>query len=144
VKRPSLLALVLTGAAVFSPAWAAPFAVTDGWFRALPGKLPAGGYFTVRNNSDHDVAITGARSDACGMLMIHQSSNTGGMSGMDMVAKINVPAGGKVAFAPGGYHLMCSDPTPAMKIGARIPVLLNLSDGTALAVAFSVRGPRGK
>ena len=41
------------------------------------------------------------------MLMIHQSSNKGGMSGMDMVEKVKVPAGGMVKFAPGGYHLMC-------------------------------------
>jgi copper(I)-binding protein len=145
VKRLSILALLLmTGVAAFSPAWAAPFEVTDGWFRALPGKLPAGGYFTAQNNSSHDITITGARSDACGMLMMHLSSDKGGMSGMDMVAKINVPAGGKIAFIPGSYHLMCSDPTPAMKIGAKVPVLLNLSDGTAVAVAFTVRGARGK
>jgi copper(I)-binding protein len=78
------------------------------------------------------------------MLMIHQSSNKGGMSGMDMVDKVDVPAGGKIAFAPGGYHLMCTDPTPRLKIGARVPVLLSLSDGTAVAVAFAVRGATGK
>ncbi len=45
------------------------------------------------------------------MLMLHQSSNKGGMSGMDMVDKVIVPAGGTVRFAPGGYHLMCENPT---------------------------------
>jgi copper(I)-binding protein len=123
---------------------AAPFDITGAWFRALPGKLPAGGYFAAQNNSSHDIAITGARSDACGMLMLHQSRTAGGMSGMDMAPRVNVPAGGRIAFAPGGYHLMCSDPTPAMKIGARVPVLLDLSDGTAVAVAFAVRGATGK
>src|ERR1700727_3017079 len=105
VKPLSLFALLLmTGAAQ-----AAPFEVSDGWFRALPGKLPAGGYFTALNNTGRDVAIVAALSDACGMLMLHQSKATGGMSGMDMVDKVNVPAGGQVAFAPGGYHLMCTD-----------------------------------
>src|SRR5882757_4294526 len=102
-----------------SAAQAAPLDVTGAWFRALPGKLPAGGYFTAQNNSKRDVAITGASSDACGMLMMHQSSNKGGMSGMDMVDTVSVPAGGKVAFAPGGYHLMCDQ--PKMKIGAKVP-----------------------
>src|SRR5665213_4290085 len=134
----------MTGAAAFNPAWAAPLDITDAWFRALPGKLPAGGYFTAQNNTRRDIAIAGASSDACGMLMIHQSSNKGGMSGMDMVDKVEVPAGGKIAFAPGGYHLMCTDPTPRMKIGAKVPVLLSLSDGTAVAVAFAVRGATGK
>ena len=140
MKRLSLMALL----AMTVSASAAPLEITGAWFRALPGKLPAGGYFTAQNTSTHDIAITGARSDGCGMLMIHQSRTAGGMSGMDMVDKVEVPAGGKIAFAPGGYHLMCTDPTPRMKIGARVPVLLDLSDGTAVAVAFAVRGATGK
>jgi copper(I)-binding protein len=140
VKQLSLIALLaMTGVAN-----AAPLDITNAWFRALPGKLPAGGYFIAQNNTGRDIAIAGASADACGMLMIHQSSNKGGMSGMDMVDKVNVPAGGKIAFAPGGYHLMCESPTPRMKIGAKVPVLLSLSDGTAVAVAFAVRGANGK
>ena len=140
MKQLSLIALLaMTGVAN-----AAPLDITNAWFRALPGKLPAGGYFTAQNNMRRDIAITGASSDACGMLMIHQSRTAGGMSGMDMVEKVNVPAGGKIAFAPGGYHLMCTDPTPKMKIGAKVPVLFSLSDGSAVAVAFTVKGAAGK
>jgi copper(I)-binding protein len=138
VKRLSLVILLLSA----GYAQAAPFDITGAWFRSLPGKLPAGGYFTAQNNSRRDVAITGARSEACGMLMIHQSSNKGGMSGMDMLDQVKVPAGGQVVFAPGGTHLMCED--AKMKIGTRVPVLLKLSDGTAVAVAFGVRGATGK
>ncbi len=130
--------------AAMAAAHAAPVEVTDAWFRSLPGKLPAGGYFTATNTTRREVSITGASSDACGMLMIHQSSNKGGMSGMDMVEAVKVPPGGSIAFSPGGYHLMCTDPRPAMKIGARVPVLLDLSDGSAVAVAFTVRGATGK
>ncbi|MBW8709207.1 MAG: copper chaperone PCu(A)C [Alphaproteobacteria bacterium] len=138
MKRLSLAILLLSA----SYAQAAPLDISGAWFRALPGKLPAGGYFTAQNNSRRDIAITGARSEACGMLMIHQSSNKGGMSGMDMMETVKVPAGGQVSFAPGGYHLMCEG--AKMKIGTRIPVLINLSDGTSVAVAFDVRGATGK
>src|SRR5579872_5593620 len=92
VERLSVVILLMTtSVAAFSPAWAAPFQISDGWFRALPGKLPAGGYFTAYNGTDREISIMAADSDACGMLMIHQSSNKGGMSGMDMVDKVNVP-----------------------------------------------------
>src|ERR1700761_3366671 len=121
---------------------AAPLAITDAWFRSLPGKLPAGGYFTAQNNTNHDITITGARADGCGMLMLHQSANKGGMSGMDMVDRVTVPAGGTVKFAPGGYHLMCTD--AKLKIGTKASVLINLSDGTSVAVAFQVRNATGK
>ena len=74
--------------------------------------------------------------------MIHQSSNKGGMSSMAMLDRVNVPAGGQVTFAPGGTHLMCEG--AKMKIGTKVPVLLTLSNGTAVAVAFEVRGATGK
>ena len=138
MKRLSLVFLTAMTAA----ANAAPFDITDAWFRSLPGKLPAGGYFTVQNNTGREVAITGASSEACGMLMIHQSSNKGGMSGMSMMEKVVVPVGGIVRFAPGGTHLMCEQ--PKMKIGAKVPVLLHLSDGSAVAVGFAVKSATGK
>ena len=138
MKRLSVAILLVTTMA----AQAAPLDVTDPWFRALPGKLPAGGYFTAQNNTRRDVAITGVSSDACGRLTLHQSKTMGGMSGMDIVMQVTVPANGKLVFAPGGYHLMCEN--PKMKIGAREPVVLRLSDGTAVAVAFTVRGAMGK
>ena len=145
MKRLSLITLLMmTGVAAFSPVWAAPFEITGGWFRALPGKLPAGGYFTAYNSTNHEVSITGAGSDACGMLMIHQSSNKGGMSGMDMVDKVSVPAGGTVRFAPGGYHLMCDNPTAKMKVGGKVAVLLNLSDGSSVTAGFEVKNAAGK
>ena len=76
------------------------------------------------------------------MLMIHQSSNKGGMSSMDMMESVKVPAGGIVKFAPGGYHLMCEQ--PKMKIGGKVPVLLHLSDGGTIAVGFVVKSATGK
>ncbi len=138
MKRFSAAILLLMAGA----AKAAPFDVTEAWFRALPGKLPAAGYFTAQNNNRRDIAITGAASDGCGMVMIHRSVNTGGMSTMAMMERVTVPAGAIVRFAPGGYHLMCEE--PRMRIGARIPVVLHLSDGSAVVVAFQVRGANGK
>ncbi|HVV26758.1 MAG TPA: copper chaperone PCu(A)C [Rhizomicrobium sp.] len=145
MKRPAgLLGAAALLATVPAAVQAAPFNVTGGWFRALPGNLPAGGYFTAENTTPRPVDITGARSDACGMIMIHQSTSKGGMSGMDMMNRVTVPAGGRVDFSPGGYHLMCTNPTPKLKIGARVPVTIHLSDGTAVAAAFQVRGASGK
>lgn len=142
MKKPSKAFSVAILLASCVAAQAAPFDVSGAWFRSLPGKLPAGGYFTVQNNTGRDVTITGASSDACGMLMIHQSSNKGGMSSMMMMDEVKVPAGGKIAFAPGGYHLMCEQ--PKMKIGAKVPVTLHFAGGNSVTVAFEVRGASGK
>jgi copper(I)-binding protein len=137
-KQFGVMALVLTAGA----ANAAPFDITDGWFRALPGKLPAAGYFTAYNTTNHEIDILRVDCQACGMLMLHQSTNKGGMSSMSMLDKVAVPAGGRVVFAAGGYHLMCEN--PKMQVGSRVPVLFHLSDGTAVAVAFNVKSATGK
>lgn len=119
-------------------------AVSEAWFRALPGNLPAGGYFTLRNDGPKSAVLTGADSPACGMAMLHRSESRGGMAGMDMVPSVEVPAGGSVRFAPGGYHLMCTDPRPVLKPGAKVPVTLRFQDGGQLTATFDVRDAAGR
>ena len=141
-------ALILL-AALAVPALAAPAAapagkvtISDGWFRALPAGLPAGGYFTIRNGGPKDLEITGARSPACGMLMLHRSDNEGGMSVMAMVMSVPVPASKSVSFSTGGYHLMCMD--GKLKVGTQAPVTLKLSDGSSVTASFAVKDAKGK
>lgn len=124
------------------PALAGPLNVTEGWFRLLPGGLPAAGYFTVTNTTRSDIAIVDAVSPACAMLMMHRSTSSGGMGGMEMVDRVNVPAGGVIKFAPGGYHLMCDN--PRMALGSKMPVRLTLSNGSSVTVAFIVRNAAGR
>ena len=83
--------------------------------------------------------LTGAESPACGMLMLHKSENRGGMTSMDMVSSVNVPAGGGVTFAPGGFHLMCTEPKSNLKPGATVPVTLLFQDGSKITTDFAVR-----
>jgi periplasmic copper chaperone A len=141
-RKPNVKKILLSLLLVSSPAFAAPVTVSDAWFRSLPGNIPAGGYFTAHNGGKKDLAITGASSSACGMLMLHESQNKGGMSGMNMVEKVALPAGGDAKFAPDGYHLMCEQ--PKMKIGGKVPVTLSLSDGSSVNVNFDVKDAKGQ
>jgi hypothetical protein len=143
--RAALVAAALLAATLgASPGFAAPIALSDAWFRALPAHLPAGGYFTLHNGSDKTITLDGARSPACGMLMLHKSDVTNGMASMSDVARIDVPAGGTLKFATGSYHLMCMNPTALLKQGTDVPVSLRFADGTAIAAAFAVRSATGK
>lgn len=63
---------------------------------------------------------------------------------MVMVASVAAPAHGKVAFAPGGYHLMCVSPTPLIKRGQSVPVTLRLQNGETVGARFPVRGAAGE
>jgi periplasmic copper chaperone A len=138
----AIAALLLT--VLLGSAKAAQITVSDAWIRALPASVPSGGYFTLHNGGTKPIALTGASSPACGMLMLHKSENTGGMTAMEDVSSIDVPAGETVKFTPGGYHLMCMDATPAIKPGATIQVKLSFKDGSSLQIPFAVRSAAGK
>src|ERR1043166_7000654 len=141
-----VLSLIIAIAAGLStpPPSSSHVTVADGWFRALPANLPAGGYFELRNTGKWPVLLTGASSPACGMLMLHKSESKNGVGSMDDVASIEIPPGGKLDFAPGGYHLMCMDTTVAMKPGASVSVTLKFADGTKTSVIFAVKNARGQ
>ncbi|HEY1614580.1 MAG TPA: copper chaperone PCu(A)C [Rhizomicrobium sp.] len=138
----SLLTLLVFCAA--SPVHAGQIAVEGAWFRALPAGLPAAGYFSLRNGGNSPVVLKSAQTPACAMLMLHQSSEAGGTSRMSDVSEVRVPAGGKVDFSPGGYHLMCTGPTAAMTPGRTVSVTLGFADGTSLQTAFAVKTAAGK
>jgi periplasmic copper chaperone A len=141
-----MLSLMIAVAAGLStpPPSSSHVTITNAWFRSLPANLPAGGYFELRNTGRWPVLLKGAGSPACGMLMLHKSESRNGVGMMEDVASIEIPAGGTLKFAPGGYHLMCMDPTPAMKPGASVVVTLKFADGTKTSAAFAVRNARGE
>jgi periplasmic copper chaperone A len=123
---------------------AADIVVSGGWFRALPSGQPAGGYFTMHDSGSTPTELVAASSTACGMLMLHRSVESSGTSRMMDVKSVSVPAGGTVAFAPGGYHLMCMDPGPAMAPGKTVPKTLVFSDGRKVHADFAVKNAAGK
>ena len=136
-----LLALALT-----TPAFAAPKGVNieQPWIRLIIKARPAAGYFTLRNNGDKPVQLTGASSSACGSVMLHQSKEVDGVEKMLPVKSLTVKPHGTVTFAPGGYHLMCMQPQPAMAIGKSVPMTLKFAGGDSITAQFPVKGPGGK
>ena len=134
-------ALLLAAGPVFA---AGPLGVRDAWIRAMPAGIPSGGYFTLHNDTAKAAVLTGASSPGCGSLMLHKSENKGGMSSMQHIEEVDVPAGGSIAFAPGGYHLMCMQATQAITPGATVAVTLSFKDGSKITAPFAVRNAAGK
>lgn len=119
-------------------------AVHDPWMRSVVPSRPAAGYFTLSNDTSEPQTLVGAASPACGTLMLHRSVHQGGEDRMMMVKSLPVPAHGTVKFAPGGYHLMCTSPSQAVKPGQSVPVTLRFADGGTVTAKFPVRGVTGK
>ena len=125
-------------------AWAVDLRVEEAWIRMLPGGTPAGGYFVLHNDARQPAVLVSTTSPAFGQVMMHKTTEEGGVSRMLHVDSVDVPTGGKVVFAPGGYHLMLMQPTRKLAPGERIPITLEFLDGRRVAAEFKIRGPAGK
>jgi len=143
VKR-RLLEIAVSAAVMATPvnALAAKVTVTGAWVRALPGN--AAGYFTMRNDSDTSVVLTGVKTAACGMAMLHKTSSGGGMASMSDVERVPLAPHETVKFAPGGYHVMCMDPAAAVAPGKSVTMKLEFSDKSELPVVFVVKNAAGR
>jgi periplasmic copper chaperone A len=142
MRNKAIFTALFLLAPLASVAQPAPLSLSDGWIRLLPGN--SAGYFTLKNNGTAKVQLTGADTPACGMLMLHKSEEKGGMSSMQDVTSVDVPGGGTLKFAPGGYHLMCMDAKPSLKLGASVPVTLTFKGAPPLTARFDVRSATGK
>lgn len=123
---------------------AADLEVSNGWIRLLPAGVPAAGYFELRNAAASRAELVGASSPAFAQAMIHRSTEENGRSTMTHVHQLEVPAGGKLAFKPGGYHIMLIGPTRQLRLGEKVPVTLEFRGADPITAQFEVRGPSGK
>ena len=140
--KPHALFFLLAGLLLAGSAQAAQadhVRTRHAWLRVLPGDLPAGAYVTLENNGAQPVALSGASSTAYADVMLHESSSDGGMSRMAMVDSLTVPAHGKVALAPAGYHLMLTKALRPVKPGDSVRLNLKFADGSTLATDFVAR-----
>jgi copper(I)-binding protein len=109
------------------------------WIRILPGALPAGAYVQLQNHGAQPARLIGASSTSYAQVMLHRSNSSGGISTMDAVDALEIPAHGQAALAPGGYHMMLMQPTAPVHPGDTVTLRLKFADGSTLDTHFLAR-----
>lgn len=127
----------LAAVSIASAAQAAP-QVSAAWSRPAAQGTTGAGFMTLTNPGAKADALVSVESPLSGHVMVHQSSMSGGMASMKMVASVPVPAGGSVTFAPGGYHLMFTGLTRPLNVGDRLPATLTFASGAKVNATFVV------
>jgi len=134
-------ALAVSGAAVADGAKAK---IMDPWVRSAPPAMKMhAAYFVVMNPTGKAVDLVGADSPQYKMAELHLSKVEGGVATMVKQDQISVPANGKLAFAPGGFHVMLMHPRKSIKTGDTVDITLTFADGSSLAVKAPVRKTHG-
>ena len=117
-------------------AWAAP-QVSAAWSRPAAQGSTGVGYMTLANPGPAD-ALVRVESPLSKRVMIHRTSVAAGVASMQMVERVALPAGGRVTFAPGGYHLMFTGLTKLLKAEESLPATLVFASGARVKVSFVV------
>lgn len=102
---------------------AAQVSVTAPWIRATVPQAKATGAF-MQLRSVQDARLVSVRSDAAGVVEIHQMAMEGQMMRMHAVPGIDLPAGQTVNLASGGYHVMLMDLKRQLKDGDSVALVL--------------------
>lgn len=112
------------------------------WSRATPaGAKVAGGYFTVTNNGSSPDRLLSITSDISEKAELHEMGVKDGVMTMRPVSGgLEIPGGGKVRVAPGGYHLMFIGLKRQPKQGEKFPATLTFEKAGSIAVEFTVEG----
>jgi copper(I)-binding protein len=98
-------------------------------------------YLTLINEGPAADRLIGAQTDVAATVELHQTTLNNGIAHMQPVSGIDVPAGGRVAIQPGGYHLMLIGLKRALKIGDRFEIALQFQKSGQLIVEVEVRQP---
>ncbi|MBZ9996947.1 copper chaperone PCu(A)C [Mesorhizobium sp. BH1-1-4] len=112
------------------------------WSRATPaGAKVAGGYFTILNKGSAADRLLSISSDVSDKAELHQMGVKDGVMTMRPVdGGLEIPAGGKVALAPGGYHLMFIGLKRQPKQGEKFAATLTFEKAGTVSVEFAVEG----
>jgi hypothetical protein len=132
-----LAAAMLAGRSYAATASAAP-TVSGATVRLpiVPGR-PAAGHFTITGGAKAD-RLVGVSSPLAGRIELHSMTVTDGVMRMRAEPGFDVPARGKLAFTPGGNHLMLFDLKPGAKAGAPMPLSFTFASGARVNATASV------
>ena len=93
----------------------------------------------IENRGDGDDRLLGAESDVALAVEIHRTVvEPDGRASMRMLDDVIVPAGGSVAFRPGGLHLMLVVPDERVVVGGTFEVTLRFERTGPLTVTVMV------
>lgn len=134
--------LILSAVALLTVAAApAGVSVTNAWSRPAAQGGNGAGFLTIANGGKAADRLVSATSPVAGRIEMHESMMMNGVAMMHpRPGGAAVPAGGKLEFKPGGWHLMLIGLKKPLKAGETVPVTLTFQKAGKVQVGLVVRG----
>jgi protein SCO1/2 len=117
--------------------------VSDPWARpanrSASGPAVSAVYLTVENTGRQSDKLLGAESDAAEEVEIHRTTVQSGVMRMAPAGEVELPAGGKLGFAPGGLHVMLTGLRRDLPAGSDVVLRLRFERAGEVVVRATAR-----
>jgi copper(I)-binding protein len=143
LRRLAVIGSAVVGAALVTVVLASagePLQAENAWVPwAPPGLKVHVAYMTIVNRGATDQIIVSAESTDYERIELHRSVIKDGVSTMEAIGEVKVPANGRVEFAPTGLHLMLIGPRRPQALDGHVQIVLRLSSGEEVDVSAVIR-----
>lgn len=95
-------------------------------------------YFTIENTGQKDDTLLTVRTTIAEHASVHESVTENGITRMQPLASLPLPAGQTVELAPGGVHVMLSDLTQSISEGDTVYADLVFASAPSIALRIPV------
>lgn len=133
-----LLLLALGGTAAL--AQGAAVKVDGAWARAtVQGQRGSGAFMSL--TASEATRLVGVSSPVAGVAEVHEMKMEGDVMKMRALPSLELPAGKKVEFKPGGYHVMLMDLKAPLAKDSTIPLTLLFKDAKGVESKLELKLP---
>ncbi len=129
-------------------AWARPTTAAssmDG-MNATPGMpgMPDSGsssavYFVIINEGNQADTLIGTSTNVAKAAEMHETLIKNDVAEMDPVARVDIPAHGRIEFKPGGYHVMLLGLTQELKVGDTLKLTLQFEKSGTITLDVPIQ-----
>jgi copper(I)-binding protein len=135
------LALILAAPLVAKDVRAGNIVITDPVLRVASLQArTAAGFMTISNSGKQADRLLSATSEIAAVTELHATIREGNVMKMRAQAQgVVIPAGGRVAFAPGGLHVMFIGLKAPVALGQTVKVKLRFEKAGAVELALAVQ-----
>lgn len=139
IAATTLGCALLTGQLIAHDYEIADLHIDHPWSRALPPVAKTGAaYLTIENHGERADRLLGVSTPVAGHAEMHEHIHKDGLMKMQQVETMALPAGDKVSFKPGSYHIMLFNLKQPLVAGERFPLTLQFEQAGELEVEVAV------
>ncbi len=115
---------------------------SEAWARPGPAGGETAAYLTIANAAGAADTLVSASSPDADSVGLHQTmTDASGMTAMQPMAGIDIPAGASVTLAPGGTHLMVMGLAKDLAAGGTLDLELHFKNAGTVTVKVPVKQP---